>query len=79
LFARWNFEHCYNGWRIKEAEKVKNDPKLAQETEEQRKDRFSHDSIPRQLQLLFSRLQLRDVRAVKTKVHHHFVQFIDAM
>lgn len=37
-------------------------------TEEEMRLQFEKDSIPRQLQLLFSRLQLRDQRAVKTKV-----------
>jgi len=41
-------------------------------TEEELRLQYEKDSIPRQLQLLFSRLQLRDQRAVKTKVCFFF-------
>jgi ubiquitin C-terminal hydrolase len=43
-------------------------PKSPEELILERKKQYEKDSIPRQLQLLFSRLQLRDQKAVKTKV-----------
>ena len=69
---KWSFEET---WKKRERERkeklvaegkmeVENDP-----TEEERKKEYEKDSIPRQLQLLFARLQLREIRAVKTKVN----------
>jgi hypothetical protein len=70
---KWNFEETFKR-RRQEQEKHKQDqmeidkPNVEQTTEQEQKKQFEKDSIARQLQLLFARLQLRDQRAVKTKV-----------
>ena len=70
---KWNFEETFKR-RRQEQEKHKQDqmeidkPNAEQTTEQEQKKQFEKDSIARQLQLLFARLQLRDQRAVKTKV-----------
>ena len=42
--------------------------KSNEEIEELKRSAFEKESIPRQLQLLFGRLQTSELRAVKTKV-----------
>ncbi len=70
---KWDFEATYKKRReLGERDKSnkmdvdKEHPKTEM-SEEEKKKQFEKDSIPRQLQLLFARLQLRDQRAVKTK------------
>lgn len=80
---KWDFDDTYNKWRALEHAKTLNkdiqDLSLQHshsstnssiESEAQLKERREKESIPRQLQLLFARLQLSDQRAVKTKVTH---------
>jgi hypothetical protein len=64
----------FRQWCIREKKGFENNESASEflkkpvdETEAQFVEEFSKDSIPRQLQLLFSRLQLRDQRSVKTK------------
>ncbi len=54
-------------------------PKTPEEIERERKVSREKVSIPRQLQLLFTRLQLREVRAVKTKVHFFFLSIFQSI
>jgi ubiquitin C-terminal hydrolase len=79
---KWDFDDTYNKWRAQEHAKTLNkdiqDLSLqhshsstntsSTESEAQLKERREKESIPRQLQLLFARLQLSEQRAVKTKV-----------
>jgi len=73
---KWNFDANYEEWKLKHKDELekqpeedgkKSKPKSPQEIEQERRTKREKESIPRQLQLLFSRLQLRDQRAVKTK------------
>jgi hypothetical protein len=68
---KWSFEDTWAKRERERKEKLKAEGKMEVDvdpTEEERKREYERESIPRQLQLLFARLQLRDIRAVKTKV-----------
>lgn len=61
---KWNAKATFKKWEAAEREKLKDD---GMDIDQKTKEQWEKDSIPRQLQLLFSRLQLRDQKAVKTK------------
>ena len=75
---KWNFEETFQKWKKKQEEKQeqaknesgngKQEVAAKPKTEEELRKQYEKDSIPRQLQLLFARLQLSEQRAVKTKV-----------
>lgn len=72
---KWNCEFTYQKYLQNYREKcIQNPPKdkdgnvLPIKTDEELRKEWERDSIPRQLQLLFGRLELRDQRAIKTKV-----------
>eukprot|EP01118_Nematostelium_gracile_P007705 TRINITY_DN2517_c0_g1_i1.p1 TRINITY_DN2517_c0_g1~~TRINITY_DN2517_c0_g1_i1.p1 ORF type:complete len:610 (+),score=142.53 TRINITY_DN2517_c0_g1_i1:98-1927(+) len=72
---KWDFDDFYKKSLAAEQEEASSKEKMdvekdntnAEENEEAKRAEKEKKSIPRQLQLLFARLQLRDTKAVKTK------------
>ena len=70
---KWNFDETYER-KLKDEDKnglLENGEHSKRSPEELKREKKlikEKNSIPRQLQLLFARLQLRNQRAVKTKV-----------
>eukprot|EP01117_Protostelium_nocturnum_P015890 TRINITY_DN6199_c0_g2_i2.p1 TRINITY_DN6199_c0_g2~~TRINITY_DN6199_c0_g2_i2.p1 ORF type:complete len:1212 (+),score=538.97 TRINITY_DN6199_c0_g2_i2:118-3753(+) len=66
---KWNFETYYENWKKNNNQKegVSTDPSSPKISEEENRSAREKKSIPRQLQLLFARLQTCDQRAAKTK------------
>lgn len=77
---KWDFEASYQKWRAAEKEKagtemdVDSQNKSPEELEAELRRKKEKESIPRQLQLLFARLQLSDQKAVKTKVNDKLLE-----